>query len=253
MTAYWPNGTTYPGVITDRYGPRPPINNSRPFHYGTDVDTDAGDIIHAAMDGTVIFSGGNGSLGQQVVIQCDRYQFLYPHNEYGSLARVGQKVKAKQGLAVTGLTGNTTGYHSCFRVFEGDWRRDADARDPEQIMARLNGGAPASTIRLGIFLEGEQEDMKVVLHRETGGVYVVDREYIAHMTSMTDAQYVANVFTAEDEIIKMNTAEFQATLKGLAIPFEHPDRLRLKDPGKSWSRDQEIKVGIDRVLTKLGA
>lgn len=252
MTAYWPNGTTNPGTITDRYGPRKPINGSRPFHYGVDVDTDAGDNMHAAMDGVVVFSGTNGSLGQQVVIDCGRYQFLYPHNKAGTLARYGKRVSARDELAETGLTGNTTGYHSCFRVFEGDWTRDANARDPEKVMAELNGGAPASSIMLGIFLDEGQEDMKVVEHIETGHVFGLDQEFISHITTMGAAQYVTNVLTPDDKIIRANTAEFQALLQGFGIPFEHPDRLATTDPGKSWSWDQESVNNTRAIKKALG-
>lgn len=254
MTAYWPNGTTKPGTITDRYGPRKPIRGSRPFHYGVDVDTDEGDLIHAAMDGVVIFSGDNGSLGQQIVVQSERYQFLYPHNKRGTLPPVGQKVSARQAMCETGLTGNTTGYHSCFRIFEGSWERDANARNPEQVMAQLNGGALASTIILGIFREEGEENMKYVHHVESGGFFGIEFGKLSHFTSTAAAQYNCNFFTAEDKVETMNTDQWQSVLKGCGIPLHHPDRLQDEDPGGTWSFEQEninVATRNQQILTAL--
>ncbi|MCI2959556.1 M23 family metallopeptidase [Agromyces atrinae] len=138
MTALWPTGSTTQPRITDGYGPRPPIRGSRPFHYGVDVSLDLDAAIPAALAGRVVFAGSNGTLGRQVVVDSGDIQFLYSHMREDLAVSVGDEVKRGQTVGYVGLTGNTTGPHTCFRTFAGDWRNDSDARDPVDIMAALN-------------------------------------------------------------------------------------------------------------------
>lgn len=165
MSALWPNGATSQPRISSGFGPRPPINGSRPFHFGVDIPLPLGTQLAAAQDGEVIFSGTNGSLGVQSVIQAAAGQFLYSHMQAGSAPPRGTRVRQGQSVGRIGMTGNTTGPHVCFRTFAGSWQRDADARDPVAFMAALNTGAAG-----GGGTPIEEEDMSAsALIRETNG------------------------------------------------------------------------------------
>lgn len=144
MTALWPTGSTTQPGISDGYGPRSGIEGARAFHYGVDIPMELGADVPAAQAGTVIFSGRNGTLGVQVVVRTPLgIEFLYPHMEDGSEIALHSLVKRGQPVGRVGLTGLTTGPHVCFRIFEGSWRSDADARNPVAFMAALNASATA--------------------------------------------------------------------------------------------------------------
>lgn len=178
MTALWPNGSTTQPRISSGFGPRPPINGSRPFHFGVDIPLPLGSNLAAAQDGEVIFSGTNGTLGVQVVIQTPAGQFLYPHMQAGSGAPRGAQLRQGQTVGRVGMTGNTTGPHVCFRTFAGSWQRDADARDPVVFMAELNsgaaggGGVPIITRKeTAVFVVSYQGWFGVVLPAENGMLF----------------------------------------------------------------------------------
>lgn len=152
MSALWPTGSTTQPRLSDSYGPRFGIEGARSFHYGVDIPMREGADVCAAQAGTVIFSGRNGTLGVQVVIRTPAgIEFLYPHMEDGSQIALHTVVKQGQAVGRVGLTGLTTGPHVCFRVFEGAWRSDADARNPVSFMAALN----SSTAGDGTPIQGD--------------------------------------------------------------------------------------------------
>jgi len=102
--------------------------------------------------------------------------------------------------------------------------------------------------------------MKYVRHAETGGVFGLEFEKLAHFTTLASAQFNANVFTAEDKITEVNTEEFQSLLLGCGIPFQHPDRLANFNRGGTWSRAHDNadqlaanQVLLNKLVKKLGA
>lgn len=147
MSALWPTGSKSQPRITDGFGPRPngPVG-ALPFHYGADIPMRLGADIAAAQGGVVVFSGWNGTLGVQVVVRSESgHEFLYPHQEEGKQLPYGRWVIQGQSVGKVGLTGLTTGPHTCFRVFEGSWRSNVNARNPVAIMAQLNAGTSGLT------------------------------------------------------------------------------------------------------------
>lgn len=149
MSALWPNGSTVQPRLSEGYGPRSGdlvAAGARPFHYGVDIPLPLGSKLYAARAGKVIFSGSNGTLGVQVVLQTDVGQFLYPHMEAGSQLALGSEVVQGQVVGRVGMTGLTTGPHTCFRTFAGSWQRDADARNPVDFMAELNAGVASTDV-----------------------------------------------------------------------------------------------------------
>ena len=149
MSALWPTGYTKPPPMTDRFGPRPngPAG-ALPFHYGVDIPMPLGALVFAAVDGTIVHAAEQGTLGLTVVIDSTAGQFLYGHLEHGSTKPDETTVRRGDVIGRIGMTGLTTGPHTCFRTFEGSWLSNRNARDPEQFMAALNQASlPATPIR----------------------------------------------------------------------------------------------------------
>lgn len=163
MSALWPNGSTTQPRISDGYGPRTGIAGARPFHYGVDIPLTLGSPIRAARDAKVVFSGTNGTLGEQVVIDDGLHQFLYSHMAAGSRT-TAKTVRQGDIVGRVGLTGLTTGPHTCYRTFAGDWRSDDAARNPVDVMAAYNAASTAGGgTRPPITITNEEEDaMRIV-------------------------------------------------------------------------------------------
>ena len=235
-----------PGRITTRHGED--INRGF-LHRGIDQGHGEGTApeleIKAPADGVVIAHGPDGTYGNRLIIRHpDRCTSLLAHHAWQGV-RTGDTVHQGNPIAVMGNTG-TIFVHSHQEL------RDPNGvqLDPLMYLSAFAG----SNLPQSIITQLESDDvMRVVLHQETEGVFVVAQEYIAHMASLSDARYVARLLTTEDVIEPQDTLQFQATLKGLGIPFVHPERLRLNNPGGVWSRATENAVKLDRLLAKLGA
>lgn len=131
---YWP--TNHPYKITSGYAYR-----WGTFHDGIDISgTGYKSPIYAALDGTVIVAGWGGiagsSSGCNVIIQHDNgYYTLYGHmatkkgndipyrtyktSDCDMIVSVGQRVKRGQQIGKMGKTGNATGVHLHFGLFNG--------------------------------------------------------------------------------------------------------------------------------------
>ncbi|MDD5050573.1 MAG: peptidoglycan DD-metalloendopeptidase family protein [Candidatus Pacebacteria bacterium] len=87
-----------------------------------DLGTPVGTPVHATAAGTVIISktyGWNGGYGQYVAIKhSNGTETLYGHLSK-NLVTVGQHVEQGQEIALTGLTGKTTGPHLHYEVRGG--------------------------------------------------------------------------------------------------------------------------------------
>ena len=105
------------GPIASPFGWRVhPISGSRRFHSGLDIGGDYGMAVHAAADGTVIYSGWISGYGNAVIIDHGGgITTLYGHNQSLSVS-VGQSVSRGQVIAACGSTGNSTGPHCHFEV-----------------------------------------------------------------------------------------------------------------------------------------
>jgi murein DD-endopeptidase MepM/ murein hydrolase activator NlpD len=236
------------GRITTRFGQD--INRGF-LHRGIDQghgNSTAEDLeIRSPAAGVVMETGRLGSYGKRLEIRHDdRCTSLLAHHAE-QFVRVGQRVQKRELVAEMGNTG-TIFVHS-----------HQELRDPfgNQLdpLLYLSDIAGSNLPQLIIDTQESDDVMRVVLHKESKGVFVVAQEYIAHMASLSDAEYAAKLLTAEDVIEPQDTSKFQATLKALGIPFQHPDRL-IAEPnqaGKVWSRATENAVKLDRLLAKLGA
>lgn len=113
----WPT----PGYgITGNYGWRiHPIYKTRKFHKGADIAAPKGTVIRCAGNGTVVKSYLSSSYGNYVVVSHGGgLMSAYAHMSKRSVS-VGDSVSAGQQLGLVGSTGNSTGNHLHFEVYEG--------------------------------------------------------------------------------------------------------------------------------------
>jgi murein DD-endopeptidase MepM/ murein hydrolase activator NlpD len=113
----WPIAT---GTLTSRFGPR-----GQSFHDGIDIGAAPGTPVHAARDGTVIYSDTLRGYGNVVIVEHGGgYATVYAHNEE-NLVHAGDRVHQGEILARLGRTGRTSGPNLHFEV-----RKDNVARNP---------------------------------------------------------------------------------------------------------------------------
>ena len=101
-----------------------------PSEFAWDFALPLGSMVSAAADGTVVgvedgFSGGGGSQTYEgmanyvVLAHADGRYSLYLHLAHGGvLVHIGERVKAGQGIALSGNTGHSSGPHLHFQVQE---------------------------------------------------------------------------------------------------------------------------------------
>lgn len=118
------------GTITSRFGYRRLRIGGSNFHTGLDIDGVTGDLIVAAADGTVTFSGWYGGYGNLVIVQAGNVEYYYAHAS-SLLVNEGERVRAGQRIARVGTTGRVTGSHLHFEI-----RVDDNPIDPLPILER---------------------------------------------------------------------------------------------------------------------
>lgn len=114
------------GRVTSGFGRRlDPFSHEGAFHYGIDIDAQAGDPVRSAADGVVIHAGEMGGYGRLVVVDHGGNT----HTWYAHLATinviVGQAVHRAQVIGAAGRSGHATGPHLHYEV-----RIDGVPRDP---------------------------------------------------------------------------------------------------------------------------
>ena len=111
------------GTITQNFGPtsfslEPAYEGYAHFHQGLDIANSMYTPIHAAGNGTVIFSGWSNS-GYGFCVQIDHGNglvTLYGHMAQQPSVTVGEKVTAGELIGKMGSTGASTGPHTHFAV-----------------------------------------------------------------------------------------------------------------------------------------
>ena len=105
------------GRITSGFGSRiDPLSGHRGYHCGIDISAEPGTEIHAAADGTVIFSGWKGGYGNLVVVSHDDgYITVYAHNSRNCVD-VNDHVEKGSLVALSGMSGAVTGAHLHFEI-----------------------------------------------------------------------------------------------------------------------------------------
>jgi murein DD-endopeptidase MepM/ murein hydrolase activator NlpD len=93
-----------------------PVYHIRRFHEGMDFSAPVGTDIYATGNGTVTYSGWRQGYGETIEINHGfGYSTLYAHCSK-RFARVGQKVKRGDIIALVGNTGKSTGPHLHYEV-----------------------------------------------------------------------------------------------------------------------------------------
>ena len=114
-------------VITSLYGPRThPITGKYHNHTGTDIAAPGGTEIKAVKGGVVVTSAyAPSSYGEYVVINHGNgWTTLYAHASALHVG-VGQYVQQGQVIASVGSTGNSSGNHCHFEMYNGGVRVSA--------------------------------------------------------------------------------------------------------------------------------
>ena len=120
------------GRLTSHYGIRAdPFTSEQKFHHGIDIASPLGTPIHAALPGTVTFSGWKQGYGLTVIIShAEGYATQYSHNSE-NLVQVGEHINHKQPIALVGQSGRATGPHLHFEV-----KQEGETIDPLSLIAR---------------------------------------------------------------------------------------------------------------------
>jgi murein DD-endopeptidase MepM/ murein hydrolase activator NlpD len=93
-----------------------PVLGIRRPHLGTDYAAAYGTPVWSVADGTVVFRGWNGGLGNTVRVRHrSGYETVYGHlSGFAKSLRVGDRVRQKQVVGFVGSTGLSTGPHLHF-------------------------------------------------------------------------------------------------------------------------------------------
>ena len=107
------------GTVTSVFGYRNhPIETGEKFHYGLDIAAEEGEIIRAFADGKVTVIGESSELGKYVELCHENgYTTLYAHCSKVT-ASSGQRVKRGDPIAEVGKTGEATGSHLHFALYQ---------------------------------------------------------------------------------------------------------------------------------------
>lgn len=110
------------GYVTSEFGYRThPITGAQHLHGGIDIG--GGGTIVAAKSGTVIVAGSHRQFGNYVKINHGNgLVSLYAHMQPNLGVSVGQTVSAGQRVGTMGTTGESTGVHLHFEIYENGRR-----------------------------------------------------------------------------------------------------------------------------------
>jgi murein DD-endopeptidase MepM/ murein hydrolase activator NlpD len=114
-----PKGYPIDGNVTSGYGKRlNPFSKMASFHTGMDISGSPGTCIQATASGIVSFSGWTLHSGYVVVLEHGLgFSTIYAHNKKNAV-RVGQKVKRGDTIGYVGSTGQSTGPHVHYEVWQ---------------------------------------------------------------------------------------------------------------------------------------
>ena len=123
----WPVDNLY---VTQKFANwyEPKAREGRPYHCGIDIKNSKDNRnppIYAAATGTIKYRDKTSENGNHVIIRHNlngRVVYtLYSHlDNFNGCPDVGQTVYKGQQIGTMGLTGNTTGLHLHFAIFEGE-------------------------------------------------------------------------------------------------------------------------------------
>ena len=145
-TLLWP----IPGytTISSKYGMRyHPTTGQYKKHNGIDIPVPTGTEVLAAADGKIILSDNNhASYGKYIMIDHGNgYRTLYAHGS--KLVRTSGTVTQGEVIMLSGNTGNSTGPHLHFELYEFNTTRNVyQTVDPELYVNKKSFGSVASQV-----------------------------------------------------------------------------------------------------------
>ena len=105
------------GSISSPFGWRmDPINHTRAWHTGLDIQAENGSSVTASMAGTVTYAGEDAVLGNMVIIDHGNgIESVYGHNSE-LLVKAGDIINSGTQIAKVGSSGRTNGSHLHFEI-----------------------------------------------------------------------------------------------------------------------------------------
>lgn len=105
------------GTISSPFGWRiDPINHTRAWHTGLDIQAQSGSKVTAGMAGTVTYAGEDAVLGKMVIIDHGNgVESVYGHNRE-LLVKAGDTINSGTQIATVGSSGRTNGSHLHFEI-----------------------------------------------------------------------------------------------------------------------------------------
>jgi len=108
-------------------------------HEGVDIGSPCGTPLVAVQAARVRYRKYHGAAGNYVVLdlKASTVDLAYMHLSEPSIARTGQRVTAGQLLGYVGDTGNASGCHLHFEVWDGTWYGGGTPVDPMPFLSSL--------------------------------------------------------------------------------------------------------------------
>jgi murein DD-endopeptidase MepM/ murein hydrolase activator NlpD len=145
-------GHVFPVAGPHTYGDRFGAPRNGYSHQGQDILAAEGTPVVAPVAGSISFTDNQPKAAGYYVVEkgSDGYDYFIAHCQEGSTAVVpGQPVVAGQPLCAVGHTGDATGPHLHFEVWQGGWRVDANSAplDPLPFLQAWDVSAQAGAVR----------------------------------------------------------------------------------------------------------
>ncbi|MEM8716390.1 MAG: M23 family metallopeptidase [Cyanobacteria bacterium P01_G01_bin.4] len=138
--------TPVAGEVTSSFGWRThPIYQTQNFHTGIDIAAPAGAPIYSSDAGTVEVANHGGAIGLQVMLNHDSHRTIYGHMSQLAVSP-GQSVQRGHLIGYVGSTGDSTGPHLHFTVYErqlNGWERI----DPANYLAQSSESSECQHLR----------------------------------------------------------------------------------------------------------
>ena len=109
-------------------------------HQGVDIGSPCGTPLVAVQAARVRYRKYHGAAGNYVVLDLkgSTVDLAYMHLSEPSIARTGQRVAAGQLIGYVGDTGNASGCHLHFEVWDGTWYGGGAPIDPMPFLTQLD-------------------------------------------------------------------------------------------------------------------
>ena len=110
-------------------------------HQGQDIFADCGTKLVAARAGKVEVNQFHSAAGNYLVIDGKKtdVDYAYMHMQEPSSLQPGDKVRTGQAIGRVGATGNASGCHLHFEMWDGQWQGGGSVMDPAPHLKRWDG------------------------------------------------------------------------------------------------------------------